>query len=529
MMVIGVDFDNTLVSYDGLFHSLALERGLIGPDVGADKDSVRDHLRRAGREDAWTELQGYGYGPGMADAKPVPGALEFLKRWRARGVPVHVISHRTPKPYLGPAYDLHAAARAWLERHGVPRESVHLEPSKEAKLGRIAQLGCTHFIDDLPEFLEEPGFPAGVERILFDPAGRAPERPGLRGARSWDEIEERLAQERRLFDSAEALVRRTGAAGTFRLAALAGAANNRVFRAEAGDKRYLLKAYFRHAGDPRDRLAAEFSFAKFAWSKGVRRLPEPIASDPADGIALYGFVEGRRLGPADATPERVREAAGFFAELNQHRSQAKKLPTASEACFSIAEHLELIGGRVERLRGLDPEEPAGKEALAFVKEELTQAWEEARRIALAGAHGLGLGEGEPLCENDRCVSPSDFGFHNALLAADGKLRFIDFEYAGMDDPAKMLCDFFLQPAVPAPLSERRVFAELALAPFADSRGLLERADVLRDAYRIKWCCILLNDFLPVGAARRRFAGALGSTDLIAQLGKARRLLRQELT
>jgi hypothetical protein len=28
---------------------------------------------------------------------------------------------------------------------------------------------------------------------------------------------------------------------------------------------------------------------------------------------------------------------------------------------------------------------------------------------------------------------------------------------------------------------------------------------LLPAYRMKWCCILLNEFLPVGGARRKFA------------------------
>jgi hypothetical protein len=30
-------------------------------------------------------------------------------------------------------------------------------------------------------------------------------------------------------------------------------------------------------------------------------------------------------------------------------------------------------------------------------------------------------------------------------------------------------------------------------------------DLLLDVYRLKWICILLNDFLPDGAARRGFA------------------------
>jgi len=45
-------------------------------------------------------------------------------------------------------------------------------------------------------------------------------------------------------------------------------------------------------------------------------------------------------------------------------------------------------------------------------------------------------------------------------------------------------------------------------------------------YRVKWCCIMLNDFLPAGRARRRFSGG-ESADRAraeAQLSKACRSL-----
>ena len=32
-MILGVDFDNTIVAYDSLFHRVALERGLIPADL----------------------------------------------------------------------------------------------------------------------------------------------------------------------------------------------------------------------------------------------------------------------------------------------------------------------------------------------------------------------------------------------------------------------------------------------------------------------------------------------------------------
>jgi len=52
---------------------------------------------------------------------------------------------------------------------------------------------------------------------------------------------------------------------------------------------------------------------------------------------------------------------------------------------------------------------------------------------------------QALPADETCLSPSDFGFHNALVDPSGALSFLDFEYAGRDDPAKPVSDFFCQP------------------------------------------------------------------------------------
>jgi len=181
-MRIGIDFDNTIVCYDGLFHQAALDEGLIPPDLPLNKIAVRDHLRAIGREDDWTALQGQVYGARMAEAEAFPGVKEVLE-WAAQaGATLFIISHKTRHPFRGPSYDLHRAARAWIGKalceDGVPLISpdrVFFELTKEEKLARIAACACDFFIDDLPEILLAPGFPAAIEGILFDPEGHHPD------------------------------------------------------------------------------------------------------------------------------------------------------------------------------------------------------------------------------------------------------------------------------------------------------------------------------------------------------------------
>lgn len=195
-MLIGVDFDNTIVCYDEVFHRVAIERGLIPAEVPVTKGKVRDYLRQCGKEDIWTELQGYVYGACMKDATPFPGMLEFFVQCKQLGLDVSIISHRTRYPFQGPVYDLHMAAYEWLELYGfydpskigLSPDQIYFELTKQDKLDRIAKVGCNYFVDDLPEFLAEPGFPAGVERILFDPNDNYSACHNFHRVNSWMEI-----------------------------------------------------------------------------------------------------------------------------------------------------------------------------------------------------------------------------------------------------------------------------------------------------------------------------------------------------
>lgn len=198
-MLIGFDFDNTIVSYDSLFHKVALERALIPASVPISKVAVRDHLRKIGQESAWTEMQGYVYGARMADAAAYPGVIDFIKRAHAQGIQMAIVSHKTKHPFLGPKYDLHEAARGWVEKFlvhdGVPlvnSASVFFELTKEEKAARIGIAGCDFFIDDLPEILLMEKFPEKTKKILFDPenchAGNLDIPKSISRLSSWSEI-----------------------------------------------------------------------------------------------------------------------------------------------------------------------------------------------------------------------------------------------------------------------------------------------------------------------------------------------------
>jgi hypothetical protein len=321
---------------------------------------------------------------------------------------------------------------------------------------------------------------------------------------------------------AEALLRRVGVSALPPLVPLSGGMNNRVHRLDTPSGSFVLKQFFPVAVGERDRFRAEKTFYDFVQSAPPSlAAPRALAWSESDRLGLFSWIEGRRLQPDEVDETAVEQALGFYLELNRRRNlpAAQWLLDGAEACFTLQGHLDCVERRVLRVERMPVESDVDRAALAFIQDRLLPAFMELRA-------GVSLAESEwreEIPAAARAISPSDFGFHNALATAGGSLVFLDFEYAGWDDPAKFVCDFLCQPAVPIPARLWPLCFRL-LAPGQPGGVEPERVGLLLPFYRIKWCCILLNEFLPKGDERRRFAlakdsGALGRKE--RQLAKAR--------
>ena len=315
-----------------------------------------------------------------------------------------------------------------------------------------------------------------------------------------------------------------GITGTFTLDPIGGGGNNRVYRVNAGDRVAVLKQYFRHPQDPRDRFGAERGFYAFIEQAGIDRTPPALGWDMERRLGLLGHVAGRKLLADEVGNGQVKQALEFVLELNQQWRDVPSatLPAGSEACFSVDQHLDCVGRRVTRLDEIQVESAGDEAAKRFVREKLRPAWE-SLSCDVRTATDMRAVE---LTRDQICPSPSDFGFHNALLEPDGRLRFFDFEYAGRDDPAKLACDFICQPQLPVPESCRESFLAALAVQSGWGEPFVLRTRLLMPIYQLKWCCILLNEFSPIAKLRRLFARPGGSFEELkwAQLAKAQQAL-----
>jgi hypothetical protein len=195
---IGLDLDNTIISYRQLFAEAAITSGLIAPGFVGDKLSLRQAVRALpDGERRWTELQAEVYGTRIMAAPMMPGALDFVRRAVASSIPVAIVSHKTKRPASDPSgIDLRAAALAWLDHQGfiaenaLRIEAIFFETTRAEKIARIRALDCTAFVDDLIEVFEDADFPPDVDRLLIAQDGADP--GDYRIVRSWQQVEDVL-------------------------------------------------------------------------------------------------------------------------------------------------------------------------------------------------------------------------------------------------------------------------------------------------------------------------------------------------
>lgn len=300
----------------------------------------------------------------------------------------------------------------------------------------------------------------------------------------------------RAFDpvsTAEKLVGMLGCSAPESVTPLPGGRNNQVWRLLCGGKSFLLKHYFWSKEDPRDRMGHEWAFLEYLREIGCKIAPDPLVRLPAERCALLEFVEGAQLNAGDITMDDVEAAADFFLQINEGRMRGEFLPPVSEACLSIGEHIGTTEGRVARLDSIEPLGGTHTEVGDFVKNTIRPLWLSIEHHIRSCA---GADFPRTLNKEDQCLSPSDFGFHNALRESGGNLRFLDFEYAGWDDPAKTIVDFCNQPDLLLPPRLASIFRVRAIAAFPRPEELERRVSLLEPLYQIKWACICLNGFLP---------------------------------
>lgn len=289
--------------------------------------------------------------------------------------------------------------------------------------------------------------------------------------------------------------------------------NNRLYCINTSRGRFAMKSYPRSATDLRDRLGAETAAIRFMSECGINSALQLHAADPDLGVAIFSWIDGNPVEPI-GQPD-IDSALNFLRALHDHRTEsaAAELAWASEACLSGEILAAQVRRRFEKLAALN--DPL---LCPLLEDDLWPVLARFEPLVSRDPH---------IARVDQTLSPSDFGFHNALRKADGGLVFLDFEYFGWDDPVKLTADTILHPGMTLTTEQGTALKAGLVDLYKSASDFSARLERHFPLYVLRWCAIMLNEFLPAGWARRQQAGALDhGAAKIRQLAKVRDFLER---
>ena len=311
---------------------------------------------------------------------------------------------------------------------------------------------------------------------------------------------------------------------------LSGGHNSRVYSVTDGEGRqYVAKVYPSGGPNGRDRLDVEYGALQFLRRHGVECVPRTVGLDRDARSAIFEFVDGDSIPSPTVTTSDIDQAVDFLVCLASLRSaqDSVELPVASEACFSVQEIIENIELRESKLLAVRGEDSLYSDFHDFLDLEFVPAFEKIANWCRSRLESQGLSQDTKLESEGRTLSPSDFGFHNALRSSDDRIVFLDFEYFGWDDPAKTISDFLLHPGMDLDSTLKSRFWDGIVDGLSGFGNLSRRVEMVYPLWGLKWCMILLNEFVPDLMAIREFSSEAqqdGDSSRERQLNKARRML-----
>ncbi len=537
---VGFDLDNTIIDYRALFLGLARREGWVPATCVAEKSAVKQGLRACAADSdqaelRWRQLQAWAYGEALHQAYVFEGftaCVQFLRKFH---VELFIVSHKTEVSNFDTDAHLRVAARRFLQRRGFlghvavgglgfTEQTVFFEDTRRAKAARIAALELDVFVDDLPEMFATDGFPAETQPLWFyPPVSDRDDAPllvdGLPRFAAWSEIQW-------WFDLQLGVT--PALPPTRSWIPLRDGGNNCLYQLGCSDgSRWALKTYGRDDPAARQRVQREAAFVHALCDQGVTQVAAPRAD--GDDWLLSAWLDGE---PVTAEDDAAwQQLFAFLRRLDAVGRELDEdaLPAAAHARFSLNAFVAQIQQRFDAIETACANDPLLKEVRSFVLANLATELLQMKKEFKLFCRDHQLQPDALLAPDLRFPSPSDFGFHNALQV-NGRLKFVDFEYAGWDDPAKLLADMVHHLGFTTPYARRLAMVQDFIATRGDDPGLGLRFQAVHDLVGLEWILIVLNVALPDERRRKLRAGACGGDEiaLISQRLQRAKLLQSNI-
>jgi hypothetical protein len=432
----------------------------------------------------------------MNKAALFPGVALFLWKCKLNKAEVFIVSHKTEYGHFDEEkINLREAALDWMrqtkffneEEFAIPMDNVFFALTRAEKVKKINELKLSFFIDDLIEVFEEENFSEQTQKVLFGNSIESKQSiEKLINFNNWKNISDYIFPELKSSDILHIINEKWKDLQLTDIKTIKANGNSRVYKLDTNDKSYILKIYPDLQLDPRERLKTEYNCCS-KLSDFQLLVPKPICKDENLNWGIYSWIEGNEI--TENREEVILQLIQFLKNLSiiNNKFTFESFSLASEACLSGFELESQLRRRIGNLISLN-----NSELNHFLKENLEivlNSLVEKAKFFYKDEYNIEL-------ERERWVlNPSDFGFHNSKMDFDGKLYIYDLEYFGWDDPVKLISDFLWHPGMNLTDKEKELWLNHTMRVFKEDEGIEKRFALYYPLYGIRWCLILLNEFL----------------------------------
>lgn len=500
-MRVGIDLDNTILDYRAAFAHAAVAERFLTTAEPLEKVAFKQKLFAAAPdpdegERRWQHLQARVYGGDIHQAQLFEGFEDFIRTMGNRDAALFLVSHKTETSNYDPSVNLRRHARETLTQRGLigpnafPADHIFFESTRDEKVARIAALDLDVFIDDLPSVLAHVRFPKATLGLCF---GQSDTVPALD---SWSQLtllvpillkhRDRLTDLKGINE-----IKRGG--------------NNRLYHLAFKTKPDQVLKLFQP--QRQENCRRETNYLRFLAAMDQ----SPKLMDHGDHHLIMAHIPGN---PPDAATMDPQPMIHFLLSLvvEPHNDL---LGTAAHGRFQLqtfADHLQERRARLMIDPQANPDDPHNYH-LPYAEQVIKRIGQALEAFPRDCAR-LGLKLQETLAPHQRFPSPSDFGPHNALVHG-GHTVFVDFEYAGWDDPAKLMGDMLLHVGHQQPWSHRRQVVRALLQALTPRDPLLPlRLEAVFPLMVLEWVLIAANIGDPTEWKRKRFANPDQDPDLL---------------
>ena len=202
------------------------------------------------------------------------------------------------------------------------------------------------------------------------------------------------------------------------------------------------------------------------------------------------FIDGKKI--KKVKKKHLILCLNFLKKINFKTSHVNfKFQNASDACLSINDHINTCKIRISKLirKYKNTRSIKNKKILFFLENKIIPEFKKINNEINSKFSKTQIKK--KLDKANMILSPSDFGFHNIIIKKNN-LFFIDFEYAGWDDPIKLICDFFLNPDYSISKADKKYFLDNFSSIFKRKFLNADNLRVILKFHFLKWVCVILN-------------------------------------